>query len=67
MTDEILHEKTWTWLRKGSLKSETESLLKPAQSKDIRINYIKAKWIRRRKEKKKLCWLCGDRDKTIIT
>ena len=25
-TNEISHEKTWTWLRKGNLKSETENL-----------------------------------------
>ena len=26
-TDEIAHEKTWIWLRKGNLKKETEPLL----------------------------------------
>ena len=37
------HEKTWTWLRKGNLKRETESLIIAAQNNAIRTNYIKAK------------------------
>ena len=41
-TSEISHEKTWTWLRKGNLKRETESLLIAAQNDAIRIKYIKA-------------------------
>ena len=40
---EISHEKTWTWLRRGNLKRETESLLIVAQNNAIRTNYIKAK------------------------
>ena len=39
----ISHKKTWTWLRKGNLKRETESLLKAAQNNAIRINHIKAR------------------------
>ena len=27
LTSDISHEKTWTWLKKGNLKRETESLL----------------------------------------
>ena len=30
LTSNISHEKTWTWLRNGNLKRETESLLIPA-------------------------------------
>ena len=41
--DEILHEKTWTWLRKGNLKREIESLPIAAQRNVIRTNYIKEK------------------------
>ena len=40
----ISHDKTWTWLRKGNFKRETESLLMVAQNSAIRINHIKA-WI----------------------
>ena len=32
LTSGISHEKTWTWLKKGNLKRETESLLIAAQN-----------------------------------
>ena len=35
-TSKILHEKTWTCLRKGNFKRETESLLIAAQNNAIR-------------------------------
>ena len=41
-TDGISPERTWTWLRKGNLKRETESFLITAQNNTIRRNYIKA-------------------------
>ena len=31
LINNISHDKTWTWLRKGNLKRETESLLRAAQ------------------------------------
>ena len=37
------HEKTWTWLRKGNFKRETESLLMAAQTSAVRTNHIKAR------------------------
>ena len=40
-TSEISYKTTWTWLRKGNLKRETESLLIAAQNNAIRTNYIK--------------------------
>ena len=39
----ISHQKTWTWLRKGNLKRETESLLIATQDNAIRTNHIKAR------------------------
>ena len=39
----ISREKTYTWLRKGNLKRETESFLKAAQNNAIRTNHIKAR------------------------
>ena len=42
-TSEISPEETWTWLRKGNLKRETESLLIAAQNNAIRTNYVKAR------------------------
>ena len=59
----ISHEKTWTWLRKGNFKRETESLLIAAQNNAIRTNLIKAKIDKTQQNSK--CRLCGDRDETI--
>ena len=42
-TSEISHENTWTWLRMGNLKRETESLLIAAQNNAIKTNDIKAR------------------------
>ena len=39
-TSEISHVKTWTWLRKGNLKRETESLLIATQNNALRTNNI---------------------------
>ena len=52
--------KTWTWLRKGNLKRETESLLIAAQNNAIRTNNIKARIDKTQQNGK--CRLCGDRD-----
>ena len=54
---------TWTWLRRGNLKKETESLLIVAKNKAIRTNYAKAKIDNRQKNSK--CWLYGDRNKMV--
>ena len=56
---EISHEKTWTWLRKGNLNSESESLLTAAENA-IRTNYIKAKIENMQQNSK--CRFCGDRN-----
>ena len=39
----ISHDKSWTWLRKGNLKTETESPLITAQEGAISTNHIKAR------------------------
>ena len=57
------NKKTWTWLRKGNLKRETESLLIAAQDNAIRTNHIKARIDKTQQNSK--CRLCGDRDATI--
>ena len=59
----ISHEKTWTCLRKGNLKRETESLPIAVQNNSIRTNHIKAR-IDKTQQKSKYR-LCGDRDETI--
>ena len=59
----IPHQKTWTWPRKGNLKRETESLLIAAQDNAIRTNHIKARIDKTQQNSK--CRLCGDRNETI--
>ena len=63
LINNISHQKTWTWLRKGNLKRETESLLIAAQDNSIRTNHIKARIDKTQQNSK--CRLCGDRDETI--
>ena len=43
LINNISHQKTMTWLGKGNLKRETESLLIAAQENAIRTNHIKAR------------------------
>ena len=41
LINNISHEKTWTWLRKGNFKRETESLLIATQKNAIRPKKLK--------------------------
>ena len=43
LINNISHDKTWTWLKKGNFKRETESLLIASQDSAIRTNHIKAR------------------------
>ena len=63
LINNISIDKTWTWLRKGNFKRETESLLMAAQKNAIRSNHIKARIDKTQQNSK--CRLCGDRDETI--
>ena len=63
MTKDENNENTWTWMRKGHLSRETESLITAAQDNSIRTNHIKAR-IDKTQENSK-CRLCGQRDETI--
>ena len=38
-------DETWTWLKEGKLKRETESLIIAAQDQAIRRNYVKARQV----------------------
>ena len=62
LINNISHDKTWTWLRKGNFERETESLLIAAQDNAIRTNNIKARIDKTQQNSK--CRLCGDRDET---
>ena len=57
------HTKTWTWLRQGNFKRETESLQISAQNNAVRINHIKARIDKTQQNSK--CRLCKDKDETI--
>ena len=57
------HNKTWTWLRKGNFKRETESLLIAAQNNAVRTNHIKVRLYKAKQNSK--CRLCIDRNETI--
>ena len=63
LINDISHDKTWTWLRKGNFKRETESLIMVAQNSAIRTNHIKARIDKTQQNSK--CRLCGNRDETI--
>ena len=63
LINNISHDKNWTWLRKESLKRETESLQITAQNNAIRTNHIKAK--RDKTQQNRKCRLCSDRAETI--
>ena len=43
LINNISHDKTWTWLRKGNFKRKTESFLIAAQDNAVRTNHIKAR------------------------
>ena len=62
LINNISHQKTWTWLRKGNFKREIEYLLIAAQNNPIRTNHIKARIDKKQQNSK--CRLCGDRDET---
>ena len=59
----ISNDKTWTRLRKGNFKRETESLQIATQNNAIGTNHIKAKIDKTQQNGK--CRLCGDKDETI--
>ena len=63
LINNIPHQKTWTWIRKGNLKRETESLIIAAMDNAIRTNHIKTRIDKTQQNGK--CRLCGDRDETI--
>ena len=63
LINNISHDKTWTWLKKGNFKRETESLLIAAQNNAIKTNHIQARIDKTLQNGK--CRLCSDRVETI--
>ena len=62
-TKEAGNQDRWQWLRNGTLKCETESLVFAAQEQAIRTNVIKGK-INKSQEQIK-CRMCSKADETI--
>ena len=63
-TMDIVDDMSWAWLRNGTLKRETESLITAAQDQCIRTNYIKAR-IDKTLENS-LCRMCGQKEETVM-
>ena len=63
LVSNISHEKTWTSLRKGNFKRESESLQLEAENNAGRTNNIEARIDKTQQNTK--CRLCNDRDKTV--
>ena len=62
LINNISHDKTRRWLRKGNFNRETESHLITAQNNAIRTNHIKARIDKTQQNSK--CRLCSDRNET---
>ena len=60
LTRDILHQKTWMWLRKVNFNIETESFRIAAQNITIKVNHIKARIDKTQQNSK--CRLCDDID-----
>ena len=63
LINKISRQKTWTRLRKGIFKRETESILIAAQNNAIRTNHINMRIDRTQQNSKFRLW--GDTDETI--
>jgi len=56
-------EQSYSWLKSGDIKGETESTMVAAQDQTISINYFKNKILRQEIERK--CRLCKQHEETI--
>ena len=63
-TMDIADDISWAWLRNGTLKRETESLITAAQDQCIRTNYIKARIDKT--QENSLCRMCGQKEETVM-
>ena len=62
-TGDLPEVERWTWLRDGSIKRETETLILAAQEQSLRTNAIKAKIDK--SQENSLCRLCKKSDETV--
>ena len=56
-------ENSWSWLKSGYLKKETEGMILAAQDQALRTNWIKSNIDKEDISSK--CRMCGERDETI--
>ncbi|XP_068697162.1 uncharacterized protein [Montipora foliosa] len=62
-TEEILGNESWFWLKKGSVKRETESLIMAAQEQALATNLMKARIYQTQEDSK--CRMCRKVDESI--
>ena len=62
-TNDFAAQNSWQWLRRGSLKRQTESLIIAAQDQALGTNYRKAKIEHSREVA--TCRMCKTRDETV--
>ena len=62
-TNDFAAQNSWQWLRRGSLKRQTESLIIAAQDQALGTNYRKAKIEHSRESA--TCRMCKTRDETV--
>ena len=61
-TKEVRSEESWLWLKRGTLKRETESLIAAAQEQALRTNYRRAKI--EKDGTSPLCRMCKEMNET---
>ena len=62
-TENIRDSESWNWLKRGTMKKETEGLLTAAQDQALRTNYIKNKIDKL--DVSPMCRMCGEREETV--
>ena len=62
-TEDVADKDQWLWLKDGSLKRETETLIMAAQEQALRTNLVKAKIDKTQQDSK--CRMCGKADESI--
>ena len=62
-TKDFAAQTSWQWLKRGSLKRQTESLIIAAQDQALRTNYRKARIEHSRESA--LCRMCKTKDETV--
>ena len=62
-TEDVRDPRTWDWLKRGTLKKETECLLTAAQDQALRTNYIRN--MIDKQDVSPMCRLCGEREESV--